>query len=292
MKLEQKTINTFIARTTIDPGDSFTFWVGGDLHFDHPKSNHAMLKRHLKSASQNKEPIIWNGDVFCAMQGRNDKRSDKGSLRDTNQRAGYFNSLVNDLFDFTEPYLKDLPFLVIGYGNHDTSITKHNEFDLIECFVMRCKDRGYDNVFRSAYSGMIKFRNKTTKGAESLSLYHHHGMETGKRSKGVLSVDILASEFPDADICISGHGHNEWLVKKPRMRVTTQMNWFRDKQIHLRHGTYKDDYRDGSFGWAVEKRNLPSLGAIKVRVDVKYKEKASNHKGCSMGLSAHPEFVE
>ena len=53
-------------------------WVllRSDVHHDNPKCKQDMERRHLDEALEFDAPIIDNGDLFCAMQGKWDKRSD------------------------------------------------------------------------------------------------------------------------------------------------------------------------------------------------------------------------
>jgi hypothetical protein len=62
-------------------------WVllRSDVHHDNPKCNQALEKQHLDEAAEYDAPIIDNGDLFCAMQGKWDKRADKAALRPEHQ---------------------------------------------------------------------------------------------------------------------------------------------------------------------------------------------------------------
>ena len=58
-------------------------WVllSSDRHWDNPKSNRGLQKRHLELAKERKAIIIDNGDLFCLMQGRYDPRGNKSAIR-------------------------------------------------------------------------------------------------------------------------------------------------------------------------------------------------------------------
>lgn len=47
-------------------------WVllRSDVHHDNPKCNQQLERQHLDEALEYDAPIIDNGDLFCAMQGK------------------------------------------------------------------------------------------------------------------------------------------------------------------------------------------------------------------------------
>lgn len=104
------------------------FLLASDLHMDHPKCNRELLKAHFDECVERGGRILLNGDIFCVMQGRSDKRHNKGSVRPENMKDNYFDSIVNTAVEFLLPYAKHILF--IGAGNHETSIYKRVEIDL------------------------------------------------------------------------------------------------------------------------------------------------------------------
>ena len=52
-----------------------------DLHWDNPKCDREKLKAHLDYCKANKIPILINGDLFCLMQGKGDRRGNKSDIR-------------------------------------------------------------------------------------------------------------------------------------------------------------------------------------------------------------------
>jgi UDP-2,3-diacylglucosamine pyrophosphatase LpxH len=45
-----------------------------DVHFDNPKCDRKLLKKHLDEAKRRNAKVLINGDLFDLMQGKNDKR--------------------------------------------------------------------------------------------------------------------------------------------------------------------------------------------------------------------------
>ena len=50
-----------------------------DIHWDNPKCDWKLLKKHLDYCKDHNIPVMINGDFFCLMQGRGDNIN-KGDL--------------------------------------------------------------------------------------------------------------------------------------------------------------------------------------------------------------------
>ena len=62
-------------------GFEFNVLLNSDWHYDHPKCDRKLLYKHLDEALTINAPVICNGDAFCVMQGKKDRRGNKGSER-------------------------------------------------------------------------------------------------------------------------------------------------------------------------------------------------------------------
>ena len=250
-------------------------WVllRSDVHHDNPKCKQDMERRHLDEALEYDAPIIDNGDLFCAMQGRWDKRADKSALRPEHQGSNYFDLLVDTAAKFYEPYKNQ--FAVMGRGNHETAITKAHETDLTDRLASRMRANG-SSVEASGYGGWVIFRfvDATLKAKghpkcnkDSATLYHYHGTGGGGPvTRGTIQTNRIAVMTPDANIVLTGHTHDEWTVTIPRQRITSHGKIYQDEQLHVRAPGYKDAWGDGSGGWEVERMLGPkALGSAWLR---------------------------
>ena len=104
-----------------------------DLHWDNPKCDRDLLKKHLDYCKEHNIPVMVNGDFFCLMQGRGDNRRNKSDIRPEHNNAKYLDSIVTTAVEWFEPYADILT--VIGYGNHETGIIKWQETDILQRFV-------------------------------------------------------------------------------------------------------------------------------------------------------------
>ena len=58
----------------------FNFMLTSDWHFDNPKTNRALLFKHLDQIKEKNGYIIINGDIPCLMQGKYDPRKNKSAI--------------------------------------------------------------------------------------------------------------------------------------------------------------------------------------------------------------------
>lgn len=250
-------------------------WVllRSDVHHDNPKCNQDLERQHLEEAVEYDAPVIDNGDLFCAMQGRWDKRSDKNALREEHRGSNYFDLLVDTAAEFYRPFGKQ--FAVLGRGNHETAITKAHETDLTDRLASRMRAHG-SNVEASGYGGFVLFRfadvsQKASKAVSpikaSKTLYHFHGTGGGGPvTRGTIQTNRISVWCPDAQIVLTGHTHDEWSVTIPRMRISSQGGIYHDEQLHIRAPGYKDAWGVGDVGWEVEKMLGPkSIGSAWLR---------------------------
>jgi len=247
-----------------DASEQREFWIllRSDAHHDNPKCDWDMERRHLQQAKERNAPIIDNGDLFCAMQGKWDKRSDKAAMRPEHQGGNYLDLLVEEAADFYKPYASQ--WAIIGKGNHETAIRKQHETDLTERLVSRLQSFG-SPVQGSGYGGYVRlnFIESPNKHHKTIWLHHYHGTGGGGPvTRGTIQTNRLAVMHPDAHIVLTGHTHDEWVMPIPRQRVTRFGRPYHDEQLHIRVPGYKDAWGDGDSGWEVERMLGPkNLGA-------------------------------
>ena len=245
--------------------DSFWVLLSFDRHHDNPRSDNAMEKRHLELARERKAIVIDGGDLFCAMQGKYDPRSNKSDLKPEHQTGDYLDKLVTTAADFYGEYA-DL-FAIMGTGNHETAILKRHETNLTERLVQTLNDRHKTNIRVGGFSGWVKFQILVYGQTCTTNLWYHHGYGgDAPVTKGVIQTNRQAVYLPDAHIVATGHTHNEWQFPIPRIRLTSHGTIYHDEQLHLKVPSYKEEYVDGFNGWHVERGAPPKpIGAIWLR---------------------------
>ena len=267
--VEQKSRNV---HQVVMQGDSASweqwFLLTGDRHVDSADSDHAMQVKHLRQAQERDAGVIDVGDVLDAMQGRSDPRRMKGVGRpDSAIVANYLDRIVVDAAEMLAPYARR--FVVIGRGNHEQSILRHCETDLTERLCERISLLSGTKVHSGGYGGWVRFVVRwSTKGGLCLNLKYFHGSGGGGlMSHGTLATRRMASWTPDADVLVSGHTHDQWLVTLSRERLGASGRVYLDEQHHVRTPSYKDEYVDGYDGWHVERGAPPKpIGAWWMRL--------------------------
>lgn len=228
-----------------------------DVHFDNAHCNRALYKKHLDWALEHNAPVIDIGDLYCAMQGKWDKRKSEEAMRPEYRGGKYFDKLVNVAADFLEPY-KDV-LAVMGYGNHETAIMSRHETDLTERLVERLRARGANQLVKGRYAGWIRLRFYRDVGTAyyTTNIYYHHGFGGGGPvTRGAIDTARMAVYLPDADIVHMGHVHHAYEMPIERTRLTSHGRVYKDTQLHIRTPGYKDEVSCG-MGWALERGMAP-----------------------------------
>ena len=268
---------TFTIRGATKENDPCYVLLRSDAHHDNPHSDNELEEKHLKEALERDAPIIDNGDAFCAMQGRWDKRSCKDDLKPEHQVENYLDALVSTYADFLKPYASQ--FAVVAQGNHETAIRRHHETCLTTRLIERLRMASGKAIFDGMYTGWViisvkrlsangkekKSNNKATRPAlRTLRIWRTHGYGgAAPVTKGTIQTNRRAVYVPDANIIMSGHTHQEWFFPIQRMRISSKGKVYQDEQLHISLPSYKDGFGIGEKGWEVEKGFPPApRGAV------------------------------
>lgn len=234
--------------------------LSADRHHDNPHSDQVMEKRHLELAKARGAAIIDCGDLFCAMQGRVDRRGQKGDTRPEDAEPDYLGAMVRSAYKFYAPYAEN--FAVLGVGNHETSAIKHYHFDLTRALADKLRDNG-GQAIRGGYRGWVRFRFNNGKHYDkTIRMYYSHGAGGGGPvTKGVIGTNRRAVWLPDADIVVGGHIHEAWMLELCRCRLNDVGKESVDDQVHICIPTYKQEFTVRE-GYHVENERPPKpLGA-------------------------------
>ncbi len=258
IEIEKKSHNVLdVNFNDVKAGWEKWFLLRSDAHHDSRDCDRELELEHLELAKERGAHVLDFGDLFDAMQGRYDPRRSYPEMREDyadamiSEKASYLDLIVKDAGKFYQPY-KNL-WLLQGYGNHETSIQRHVDTNLIERFAYEMrKDGGIINT--GGYGGWVVFHFTIARTQrESIRLKYFHGSGGGGPvTKGVIQSNRQAVYLPDADIVVGGHIHESWILPIPRERISNGGIIGTDLQYHVRTTTYKNDYMDGSGNWHVE----------------------------------------
>ena len=274
---------TYEGATNIRP-----LMIISDVHWDSKDCDRDLLKAHLDDAVKQNALILIIGDLFDLMEGRNDRRR-SNAARMEHYAGNYLQKVVLDAVEWFKPYANNIA--MVSHGNHETSVVKHVQVQPINWFVYELNKLG-SPVIEGNYQGFIILQaiyiDKETKamtGSFKYKIFYHHGLWGGVVSKGTQSVMRFGAVVPDADMIVTGHTHDQWMMLHTRYKLDKAYNVSLHDQIHLKLGTYKNEFKTGS-GFAIEKIGLPKpIGGW----FVKFVVKRHNNK---MVIVPNPEMIK
>lgn len=230
--------------------------VISDVHWDSKDCDRKLLKKHLNSALEQDAAIIIIGDFFDLMEGRNDMRR-SNTARAEHYAPNYLQKVVMDAAEWLQPYAKNIA--MISNGNHETSVAKHTQVQPLTWLCYELRKQG-SQVIEGDYQGFFvvravyEYEGKNT--YFPYKIFYHHGLWGGIISKGTQSVMRFGAVVPDADMIVTGHTHDQWMMLHTRYKLNKAYDVTLEDQIHLKLGTYKNEFKTGN-GFAVEKIGLP-----------------------------------
>lgn len=230
-----------------------------DVHWDNPKCDQNLLKRHLDYCLKEGIKVFLNGDTFCLMQGRGDNRRNKSDIRPEHNNARYLDSVIETAVEWFTPYADIIT--VIGYGNHETGIIKYQETDVLRRFVDLLNYKCKTNIQTGGYGGWIVIKNGTRVKTTTKVKYYHGSGCGGLVTKGALNLTRAMEMYEDFDVFTMGHIHENISRNDVRENLTHNSNngyYSNQKDLHMMiTGTYKEEYGDGDHGWHVERGAPP-----------------------------------
>lgn len=227
-----------------------------DLHWDNPKCDRDLLKKHLDQAVKGNHDILINGDLFCLMQGAYDPRKSKSDIRPEHNHANYFDAIINTAVDWFAPYAHLIK--LVGYGNHETAILKRQETDIIERFVTLLNYKTGSAIQVGGYGGWIRYQFNDGSNTQSFKIKYMHGFGGGGAvTRGTIQHNRMSVNVEGADAIWMGHVHEDYemtyTVEELTCKDTVQL---RDI-LMIRTSAYKEEYGDGSKGWHIERGASP-----------------------------------
>jgi hypothetical protein len=266
------------------------FLLVSDLHWDNPHCDRGLLKNHLDEAVKRNAAIILNGDTYCCMGGKYDRRADKSLIRPEHNTDRYFDAIVDTSVEWFAPYAKNI--LLIGYGNHETAIIKHGETDLLQRFASTLNYATGSAVQVGGYGGTIDIRvlHDTIRGVNFVVHYFHGHSGGGAVSRGVIHDQRLLAGTEGYDLTWMGHVHELYYHQNMVHRYDRSTKTLIQKPIHqLRTATYKEEWDGGYMGFHTERGRGPKpLGGYWLKLETS-RNSSKDNKGPE--LQVHATFT-
>jgi len=213
--------------------------VLSDLHWDSAKCQLDQLKRVFDEAKEIGAPILLLGDTWDAMQGKYDPRASQEDLRPEFRGNNYLDLLVDEAFEWFKPYASNLA--LISYGNHETSISKRHEVDLLQRFAGLMRREG-SPLLVGQYWGFVVLGCETSGKTVSIHRIHYsHGSGGGGEvTRGIIDWSRTRGMY-EADIFLAGHIHRRNMEENIMTRVTARGCVDQIRQLFLRSSCWKDE---------------------------------------------------
>jgi predicted phosphodiesterase len=257
---ERNARNVHTFRFSYDSNFNRRVLLISDAHWDNPKCDRDLLKKHLEQAKAENALILFNGDTFCLMQGAYDPRKSKSDIRPEHNKSDYFDAIIRTAVEWFGPYAENIA--LVCRGNHETSILKRQETDMVQRFVdmMNMVHRPKQPIYDGGYGGWVRFmfQHRSSNHVQTHKLKYYHGTGGGGIvTKGIIQNQRLNASIEGADLIWNGHVHEDYItyyVKETlnKVGVVTQKEC-----CHIRTSTYKEEYEDGFGGWHVERGAPP-----------------------------------
>lgn len=289
MEYETKKIGPLVAETRITglTADSEAgILYMSDLHWDAKACNRKLLTSHLDVAKDNGWPVVIVGDIFDAMQGKFDPRRSMDELRPEFQRDDYFDVVVKAATDWFAPWAKTIH--IASYGNHETSIKRHNNTDLLERWIYGMRNEHDSPVVKGGYGTwhLLRFMQSKKVGVTLKARYYHGKGGGAPVTLGTIQTNRQAAYLDDVDIVVNGHNHHGYVVALPKLSVTSMGKVQKGMTYFLRTPGYKESGIHDEIGFDVEKGSPKPNGAVAM----KFKTTGNGSYGSRLVLEAVTMF--
>jgi hypothetical protein len=174
----------------------------------------------------------------------------KSDIREEHNTSTYLDDLVGTGIEWFLPYKDNIR--LVGYGNHETSILKNCETDILGRWVEGLNAYGADIVL-GGYGGWIvwSFRMDSGNGMAYKLKYFHGSGGGGPVTKGVIQNQRAMASVHGADCYWSGHVHESYTMTHVCEYLNNKHKQELKEVLHVRTPTYKEEYGDGTKGWHV-----------------------------------------
>ena len=270
---------------------TFNLWsmFCSDVHLDSVYCDREAFFADLDDAKARNARVYIFGDLFDAMQGRFDPRRSMEELRPEYRRADYYDFVIKDAARLLKPYASNIE--LIARGNHETSVLKNANTDLIDRLVYVLNVENGTTITTGGYGGWVMWRlDSGAKHTIRMKYFHGSGGEAPV-TRGAIQTNRQAVYLPEADMVVNGHSHNSYYIPISRERVTDSGRQYFDLQHHIRVPGYKQSYGDGTSGWEVERGGVPKpIGCAYVEMRLIYPRVSQGitNRGGAIDVQVYP----
>lgn len=209
---------------------ALTLGLFSDLHLQLDDDRNA--KDGIEEALSYNCRLSFNGDnsdyIYPKDPRYTGSRDRKGSV------TAKLNMDVEYQYEFFRPYVDEID--VMGVGNHETTIAKHNAYDVMRgvlALLNRDRDKNLPPIYQGAYQGYQVYNMRGGGGSgRRFTMFRHH-LKGGSApvTKGMIDLSRLSDGCDDADLYWGGHKHTAISDNGRVRRYVTQTGRLRKRIV-------------------------------------------------------------
>jgi len=189
----------------------FHFALMSDIHMDSPGFDKARFTADMDNTANKGGKAFFNGDLVDAIFPTDRKRYARSA--NANAEDAQINGLAQSIAEQLAPYADIIDY--IGIGNHEVSIVKFNNLDIIALIVMllnQKRSKKIPPIKRGGYVGFINLVfSRKGDAVRRYVIYRDHGKGGNSPvTKGTIGLNRLYGTY-DADVYWLGHSHQSIL---------------------------------------------------------------------------------
>lgn len=216
-------MDVYQARFDTTKQKTFPFAFFSDIHVD--SANHASkkFKYDIEEAVSKDCRIYIGGDLGELILPGDQKRYSKG--QDIIEPDAALNMIEEMHFETLRPYVDYIDW--IGWGNHEDSALKYNNYDVIRGVITllnHVRAKSLPRIHHGGYKSYVRWRfsqgqNRHTK---TIDLLHFHGKGgSSPVTRGMIDINRLRAHYV-ADVYWLGHKHTN--ISDPDEKIELAQN--------------------------------------------------------------------
>jgi len=250
-------MDVFQARFDTTQQHVFQFAFFSDIHRDSATHDGEQFKYDIEEAVEKNCRIYIGGDLGELILPTDRKRYSKG--RDTIEPDAALNMIQEMHFETLRPYVDYIDW--IGWGNHEDSALKYNNYDVIRGVITLLnheRSKALAPIHHGGYKSYIRWRfsQGENRHTQTIDMLHFHGKGgSAPVTKGMIDINRLRAHYV-ADVYWLGHKHTN--ISDPDSRVVLAQNdHIRQKQvIAFFTAGYQSPYKEEDYNKAGYIRNF------------------------------------
>jgi hypothetical protein len=226
--------------------NTFTFGLFSDLHLDAIDHDAKQFTSDMDAIAEADGSILINGDLVDGIMPTDRKRYSRAG--DTTDDDAQINAIAEYVCKRLEPWADFIDY--IGFGNHEVSIVKYNNVDIIAMITTllnQKRSKELPPIRRSGYVGFVNLAfSRDGSGVKRFVIYRDHGKGGASPvTKGTISLNRLYSTYA-ADLYWLGHSHVSMIDNKSQWTfgVTPQGNLYRKNKIGVITPGYNANFNE------------------------------------------------